>query len=81
MTRPPRIPLATFRLFDAVDSTPVRLLWEPRTGAVWLGVGGAAGETPTLYFSKRRDEIDALVADVWGRRFPKTFEAISRRER
>lgn len=71
------IPLATFRRDDDPNGAIGRVFWEPRSGAVWLRSAGATTRSsPTLYFGTRRAEVDALVADVWGSRFPKTFRAV-----
>ncbi len=75
------IPLATFRKDDRVDGPLLWLLWEPRSGVVWTrrNFGETPRSWPTLYYAKRRFAVDAMVADVWGGRFPKTFKPIPRR--
>lgn len=74
------IPLATFRKDDKPNGELYRLLWEPRTGVVWTFRSfGEPRRWPTLYFAKRRFAVDAMVADVWGGRYPQTFRAIPRR--
>lgn len=74
------IPLATFRKDDKPNGELCRLLWEPQTGVVWTFRSfGEPRSWPTLYFAKRRFAVDAMIADVWGGRFPKTFKLIPRR--
>ncbi|MBQ7813551.1 MAG: hypothetical protein IJ387_03540 [Thermoguttaceae bacterium] len=75
------IPIATFRKDDRVDGPLLWLLWEPRSGVVWTrrNFGEPPRSWPTFYFAKRRFAGDAMVADVWGGRFPKTFKPIPRR--
>lgn len=76
------IPIATFRKDDKPNGELYRLLWEPRSGVVWTFRSfGEPRSWPTLYFAKRRFAVDAMVADVWGGRFPKTFKPIPRRDR
>lgn len=76
------IPLATFRKNDDPRGALIGLRWEPRTGVVWMRfrVDGKPVDFPTLYFARRRAEIDAMVADFWGRRNPKTFRKAERRD-
>ena len=74
------IPLATFRKDDKPNGELYRLLWEPRTGVVWVRRSfGGPRSWPTLYYARRRFAVDAMIADVYGGRFPKTFKPISRR--
>lgn len=76
------IPIATFRKDDKPNGELFRLLWEPRTGVVWTRRSFGEPRTwPTLYFAKRRFAVDAMVADVWGGRYPQTFCPIPRRDR
>lgn len=74
------IPIATFRKDDKPNGELYRLLWEPRTGVVWTFRSfGEPRRWPTLYFAKRRFAVDAMVADVWGGRYPQTLRPIPRR--
>lgn len=73
------IPLATFRKDDRVDGPLLWLLWEPRSGVVWVRRSfGEPRSWPTLYFAKRRFAVDVMIADVWGGRYPQTFRPIPR---
>ena len=73
------IPIATFRKDDKPNGELYRLLWEPQTGVVWTFRSFGERSWPTLYFAKRRFAVDAMIADVYGGRFPKTFQPIPRR--
>ena len=77
------IPLATFRKDDRVDGPLLWLLWEQRSGVVWTrqNFGEPPRSWPTFHFAKRRFAVDAMIADVYGGRFPKTFKPIPRRDR
>ncbi|MBQ2848969.1 MAG: hypothetical protein IJE77_00690 [Thermoguttaceae bacterium] len=77
------IPIATFRKDDKPNGELFRLLWEPRTGVVWTrrNFGEPPRSWPTFHFAKRRFAVDAMIADVYGGRFPKTFKPIPRRDR
>lgn len=73
------IPIATFRKDDKPNGELYRLLWEPQTGVVWTFRSFGERSWPTLYFAKRRFAVDAMIADVWGGRYPQTFKPIPRR--
>ena len=75
------IPIATFRKDDRPDGPLLWLLWEPRSGVVWTrrNFGKPPRTWPTFYFAKRCFVVDAMIADVYGGRFPKTFQPIPRR--
>lgn len=75
------IPIATFRKDDRPDGPLLWLLWEPRSGVVWTrrNFGEPPRSWPTFYFAKRRFAVDAMIADVYGGRYPQTFQPLPRR--
>ena len=77
------IPIATFRKDDRPDGPLLWLLWEPRSGVVWVrrSFGEPPRTWPTFYYARRRFAVNAMIADVYGGRFPKTFQPIPRRDR
>ena len=77
------IPIATFRKDDRPDGPLLWLLWEPRSGVVWVrrSFGEPPRTWPTFYYARRRFAVDAMIADVYGGRFPKTFQPSPRRDR